>query len=143
MQVTTGLVMMRTKAQSGQTAWQCAITQRARALMRTMRHNSTAVLRMQVTTGLVMMRTKEQSGQTVRQCAITQRARALTRTMRHSSTASTVVLMNATGASATLSPASATAVAGASATFSPAAATTTWNGDGKAAEPETVDIWML
>jgi len=58
--------------------------------------------------------------------------------MRHGSTASTAVLMNATGASAALSPAAATAAAGASATLSPAAATTAWNGNGEAAE--VVDI---
>ena len=79
-----------------------------------------------MTTDLAMPRTKEQSGQTARQCAIAQRARAPTRTMRHSSTASTAVLMNA---------------AGASATSSPAAATAAWNGDGAAAE--AVDIRVL
>ena len=42
MRVTTGLVMMKTKNQSGQTARQCAIAQRARALTRTMRQSSTA-----------------------------------------------------------------------------------------------------
>jgi len=42
MQVTTGLVKMRTKEQSGQTARQCAIAQRARAPTRTMLHSSTA-----------------------------------------------------------------------------------------------------
>jgi len=42
MRVTTALVMMRTKNESGQTARQCAITQRARALTRPMRQSSTA-----------------------------------------------------------------------------------------------------
>ena len=42
MPVTTGLVMMRTKDRTGQTAQHCAIAQRARALTRTMRRSSTA-----------------------------------------------------------------------------------------------------
>jgi len=79
---------------------------------------------MQVTTGLVKMRTKEQLGQMVWQCAIMQRTRTLTSTMCHRSTASTAVLMNAAGASATLSPAAATVPAGPSATLSLAAAMT-------------------
>jgi len=89
---------------------------------------------MQLTTGLAMMRTKEQSGQAARQCAIVQKARAPKRATRRSSPASTAVLMNAAGASATLSPSAATATAGASATLNPAAATAAWNGDGAAAE---------
>ena len=74
-------------------------------------------------TGLVMMRTKDRTGEMAWQCAITQRARGLTRTVRHSSTASIVVLMNAAGASAAISPAAAKVVAEEGATLSPAAAT--------------------